>query len=850
MLRFIFAITTFILLSTSGIFAKDLNMPQGNFSLIVNGTTGNVAVNFKDEESISFNFLSLIEKQTNGTAIDVVEPNTHSFSGFSGLNYIVSDFVNTTYQNLPCFTAEVKSSFLTNTALTTKIHYLRQEGIINIGNNLTENVQIGSVVLSVSIENWKFCANTGNTETDEKVCNYQNGTAITDTVLDFSFDIAGKKTPVLNELPARGGNYTFGESSVYVSPFYLADDSTTKTEMAVGFPTFTTADSKNTFIVRFAKAAKNLKWDSLFVIKKKDIVPTPEPTPTPTPIVPSNATLGAYSVDILGRSGKVNINYNNESRLTFEFNKLVEVFANGTEVEKKAENHTFEKFANLDFEVSNFTEGNFQNLSCISTNIRLNNFYRRTGLDASFYIFNQTGSIKTGVKVVNGSNVDVFENVTFGSVKMSLGVQNWTFCNNLGDANDEPICNFGDETKNVKTELELEVIIKSKSEGKPESTKKGNSNFFKFGNSSVSFSPYYVADEANLVMPDGYPTLVNTGNKNTFRFRFANFKNSIMWDPIFQAEETVEPTPTPTPTPTPDNKDENINKTEVILNAIGGNMNFKAFGEKNDTISDFKVKFLSIKEVDGNGNVVGKKTENHSVTDFSNVTFTIKNSNDTVFPKSNLNISLITMESSPIFKDAKLFADVYIFREDGSLTLGDKKYEVKDGDVKFDISVKKWNFCAIKVNTTDNTTSGNCPGDNNTFENGAFLDLEFAVDAKIKSSQNGEGRFTYGTSSFVVPNFYNIDDKMATMPAGYPKYTQSETQDSYVLRFTPFQNEVNYDPIVSFPVRNGGSNSTLIIIIVILAVLLLAVAVIIYCKNRSNRKHSDAIEKGNRFVDV
>jgi hypothetical protein len=73
----------------------------------------------------------------------------------------------------------------------------------------------------------------------------------------------------------------------------------------------------------------------------------------------------------------------------------------------------------------------------------------------------------------------------------------------------------------------LEVIIKSKSEGKPACGKKGKANSCKFGNSTASFSPYYTADGVNLAMPEGYPTLTNTGNKNTFRFRFANFKTNI-----------------------------------------------------------------------------------------------------------------------------------------------------------------------------------------------------------------------------------------------------------------------------------------------------------------------------------
>ena len=668
--------------------------------------------------------------------------------------------------------------------------------------------------------------------------------------MDFAFDIAGKKAPVLGVVPTRGGNFTFNDSFVYLAPYYLADNATTVNEMPVGFPQLITADSKNTFTIRFDKADKTLKWDALLIIRRKDVAPAPvPPTPTPTPVNPQNVTVGNYSVDILGRSGKININYIKESRLTFEFSKLAEVFTNGTEIEKKAVNHTFDNFANLDFEVSNFTAGQFQNLSCISTNIKLKSFFRKTALDASFYIFNQSGLIKTGVQVINGTNVDVFENVTVGSVKMSLGVQNWTFCNNLGDANDEAVCNFGIDTKNIKTELELEVIIKSKSEGKPDFTKKGKSNLFKFGDSSASFSPYYTADGANLAMPDSYPTLNNTGNKNTFRFRFANFKSAVMWDPIFQAQVESNPTPVP-PTPSPAKDDELIKDTEVILESAGGKMNFKAFGDKNSTVSDFKIQFLSIKEVDGNGNLVAKKTGDHSVTSFANVIFTVKTSNVTVYPNSKLNVTLMQMESTALLGGAKLSANVYVFSDDGTLTVGDKKYEVKDGDVKFDVAVQKWKFCAVKFNNTDNTTSGNCPGDSNTFENGAFLDLEFAVNASAKSSQNGEGRFVYGTSSFIVPNVYGLDNKMSTMPTGYPKYTQGQTQDSYVLRFAPFQNEVNYDPIVSFPIKAGGSGSALIIVIVILALLLLAVAIVIYCKNRSNRKHSDAIEKGNRFVDV
>jgi len=855
MLRFLLAITAVVLLSTSGIFTKDLISSQGNFTLKVNGTTGNIALNFKDEESLNFNFVSLIEKASNGTAIDVADPKTHSFSNFSGVNYTVTDFVNGTYQNINCLTAQLKGALLGSSSLNANIYYFTQGGIIPIEKDLNETVQIGSVVLSFGINGWKFCNNNG-TASDEAICN-SNGTAIQNSVLDFTFDVSGKKVPVASTIPATGGNYTYGQSYAYFTANYFADDVSNK--MTVGYPSLTSSNTANLYTVRFAKATKSLKWNSVFIIRKQDVVPTPTPTPTPTPDPtpsPSPLSIGNYSLAFVGRSGKVNMNYLNETRLTFEFSKLVEVFANGTEVEAKAENHTFNNFANLNLSISNFTSTQFQNLSALTSTVSVSNFFRKASISASFYIFNQSGLIKTGVQVVNNTNVDVFEYVPRGAVKLSLGVQNWTFCNNLGDANDELACNFGSLTKNITTELDMEVIITSKSQGNASCGKKNNTNSCNFTDgASATFSPFYTADNTNYrAMPDGYPRVVSTGNKNTMRFRFGNFKSGIVWDPIFITQVEINPSPAPTPSPKTDD-DEFIRDIEVAINY--GDISFQSFGLQNKTVANFSMNLYRIEEIDATGQRVGNSTKGHFDSNLREYQYNIS-SVETKYPGSDLNVTVIQMASlNNIGSSAKLLSKIYIFGQDGEITLENTKYKVKDGDLKFEFQISNWTFCT--VNTTNNVTTGNCQGNNNTFEKADYLQMQINIKELTNNAVKSGNNFKFGENTLILPTTYLLDGKPATMVTDYPKYTvgayfdnsKNSTMDSIAFRFVPFSNSVSYGPIVNFPSIEGKSGSSaLIIIIIIIAVALLGVAIFVYCRSKSSRKHSDAIEKGNRFVDV
>lgn len=851
MLRYIFVIITIFLLSTTGVFNKDLFLGQGNFTLSVSGTGGKISLNFKDEDSLVFDFASFTEKTQSGTDIDVSDPRTHSFKAFSGLNFDVSDFVEEKYQSLDCFSTEIKTNnFLSTASLSTKIYYFKQDGKIEVGKDLFENVQKGSISMSFVLSNWKFCNNNG-TATDEKICNI-NGTAITNSVLDFAFNIKSKVNGILNILPARGGNYSYGNSTfAYFSPNYVLDD-VTPTEMPPTFPSLVVnSDNTNTYTLRFNKAAKSLKWSSLFVIRKTDIVPQP-PTPTPTP-VSLNSTLGNYTLELVGRSGKINMKYLNETRLTFEFSKLTEVLRNGTAVEKKAVNHTFENFANLDFEISNFTNTTYQNLVCLQSTIKLKNFFRNTTLDASLYIFNQSGLIKTGaIKVNDTSSIDVFENVTQGSVKLSLGVSNWIFCTNetIG-LNYDPNCVVGVDTQNLPSELELEVIIKSKSD-KIECSKKNNNaklNSCKMGESSASFSPYYVIDGVNNQMPDGYPKLVNTGNTNTFSFRFANFKTNLAWDPIFQVND-VQPTPEPSPQPpkpTPKDETDTFNTTEIKINHLGGALQFIYSAEINKTTNDFNIRFSSIKEVDGDGKSLS--TSGHSVDSLTNVDFLIGNKINAKF--GELNVTVIKMESINMTNASKLTANVYHFEQSGILDISGKKYNVKKGDVKFDLAVEKWNFCQAIKSEANSLLSGNCKINDTYYENAAYLELEFKVveAKKAKGVKNSDTSVSYGGSEFVVPATYTSDGKSANMVANYPKFNPTESSDSYVLRFTPFKTNVVYDPVVIFPESTKGS-SILIVILIILALIIIALAVFLYCRSKGDRKYSDAIEKRSNFMEA
>jgi len=238
--------------------------------------------------------------------------------------------------------------------------------------------------------------------------------------------------------------------------------------------------------------------------------------------------IGNYKLKILGHSGKMRLSYTNSTEngtdtnsIEIDFDSLIERNNAGEEVGKSGkQKHSFNNFAQLDFQINDFVEKKFQNLSVFETSLVVKQFLENATFTAFVNIFNETGIIDTG------ANNSV--RVNRGTMKFSVLIENWSFCSNnsITEAN----CVKGQDVE-VGSYVDFTIKIKGK-----DSAKKTDSsqNKFSFGDSNVILANFIKIDNQDSKMPDGFPMFNSTENTNSFTFRFPKFNSSVYYDPVVE----------------------------------------------------------------------------------------------------------------------------------------------------------------------------------------------------------------------------------------------------------------------------------------------------------------------------
>lgn len=249
-------------LSSTFILTKDEEKYFGNYKLKVEGKGGIIHLQYSNISQITIEFLRMIEVTKEGTLIKGL----HSLYNFTHLDFEVSDFTNTTYQDLntSIITTKVNNFIKQGSMIMCQIIIFNQKGLIDTGNNITENVSEGTMKLSMNIVNWPFCNNSGS-ETDEKECSYSNGEFIKNQYLDVGIELKGKfKAKKLN----RNDNITLGDSYASFSSYYIADSKLK--QMPEDFPYVQLYRRKNIMNMRFERFENYLTWDPLFVMNESE----------------------------------------------------------------------------------------------------------------------------------------------------------------------------------------------------------------------------------------------------------------------------------------------------------------------------------------------------------------------------------------------------------------------------------------------------------------------------------------------------------------------------------------------------------------------------------------------------
>ena len=158
-----------------------------------------------------------------------------------------------------------------------------------------------------------------------------------------------------------------------------------------------------------------------------------------------------YKVKVEGRSGKIELEYSNKSKLTVDFSSITEMSPDGQEI--KGKYHSFDNFTKLDFDVSDFVNSTYQNLNCSIVTMKVNDFMKNGSyITGQIIIFNQTGLVDTGNSTM--------ERVRPGTMNLNLKLDNWPWCNNTNSTTDEKECSYKNVTFIRDQYLKMAIEIK------------------------------------------------------------------------------------------------------------------------------------------------------------------------------------------------------------------------------------------------------------------------------------------------------------------------------------------------------------------------------------------------------
>jgi len=248
-------------------------------------------------------------------------------------------------------------------------------------------------------------------------------------------------------------------------------------------------------------------------------------------------TLDDISVKALGHSGKISItktttnstNGTEINEVVMDFSSLIERDINGTEVGTSGPNkHSYNNFAQMDFTISEMTTIKYQNLTALTFNLFATNLIEAsTSFQGILYIFNDTGSIKAGERE--------FANVDVGTVKFSVEINNWPFCE-VTDQCPGPHCCKKGQTVEVGKYLDFEMEIKGK-----DAAKKTNNNkkYSLGGGSNLILFDSVLIDGNWTTLDKGYPKYSTEGSKEIYTFRFPKFNDSLIYDPLVNYDGTT-----------------------------------------------------------------------------------------------------------------------------------------------------------------------------------------------------------------------------------------------------------------------------------------------------------------------
>lgn len=264
---------------------------------------------------------------------------------------------------------------------------------------------------------------------------------------------------------------------------------------------------------------------------------------------------GDILVNVKGQSGKIAVtkaanDKEAKSTATITMKSLYEKDKDGNIIGTSGnKKHSFNNFAQLEFAFSPLVNDTYQELACRYFNFTATNIVNEdTTLTAYVYIFQENGTITVGE--------DQEVNVTEGSMKFSVQVNNWPFCLPKNECEGTTCCTKGN-TYEVGSYLDFTIEMKN-NDASP--NKRDKNSIPLGGKGQVILNSQVYADGSWISMPDGYP-MQSDDDKSNLILRFAKFSKSALYDPVVDMSGEVTYRDTSETVVTDETKDDGNNSS-------------------------------------------------------------------------------------------------------------------------------------------------------------------------------------------------------------------------------------------------------------------------------------------------
>lgn len=149
------------------------------------------------------------------------------------------------------------------------------------------------------------------------------------------------------------------------------------------------------------------------------------------------------------------------------------------------------------------------------------------------------------------------------------------------------------------------------------------------------------------------------------------------------------------------------------------------------------ITFDAIKEADADGVI---NEQGHFFNNFARLDFTFSDIEQTTYVNSSVNVAQFSFMSTIDVEanvNATLTSYVYIFKEDGNITVDGEDVEVTSGMMKFNLKIENWTFC------------NPCTKGNKDYI-GEYLDFYINVQSKGTPNKGKNNTFNLGDGATMV----------------------------------------------------------------------------------------------------